>query len=192
MILGRWIAIAWLGFDGISIQSRASTPDRSAHEARERRRRWSSPGNQFPRQRGLGTRRTWPRLVFRGSIRPVLGSGVVSAACVIHLGSKRGSGLLGAACAAKGAGLHGGVRVEFRRRRGSDRGKRARGRSWARGGAPAGVLGGCGAAERPGRGSVGVRCGGARRRLRGEDEMQERPGIPFIGRLRPRRACLGC
>jgi hypothetical protein len=49
----------------------------------------------------------------------VLGSAVAYAAGVIHLGSKRGSGLLGAACAAKGAGLHGGVRVEFRRRRGS-------------------------------------------------------------------------
>ena len=40
----------------------------------------------------------------------MLGSGVVSAACVIDLGSKRGSGLLGAACMAKGAGLRGGAR----------------------------------------------------------------------------------
>ena len=33
---------------------------------------------------------------------------MVSAACVIHLGSKRGSGLLGVTCATKGEGVHGG------------------------------------------------------------------------------------
>ena len=49
-----------------------------------------------------------PFPALQGSFRPVLGLGVVSAACVIHLGSKRGSGLLGATCAVKGAGVRGG------------------------------------------------------------------------------------
>jgi len=49
-------------------------------------------------------------MVLRGSNRPGLGSGMVYVSRVIHLGSKRGSGMLGAACTVVGAALHGGAR----------------------------------------------------------------------------------
>ena len=65
-------------------------------------------GDHSPRRRAVETHRSTLFPALPGSFRPVLGSGVVSAACVIHLGSKRGSGLLGVTCAAKGAGVRGG------------------------------------------------------------------------------------
>ena len=73
-------------------------------------------GDHSPWRRTVETYRSTPFPALRGSFRLVLGSGVVSAACVIHLGSKRGSGLLLAACAAKGAGLRGGARRRAARR----------------------------------------------------------------------------
>jgi hypothetical protein len=48
-------------------------------------------------------------MVLRGSNRPGHGSGMVYASRVIHLGSKRGSGMLGAACTVAGAALRGGT-----------------------------------------------------------------------------------
>jgi hypothetical protein len=47
-------------------------------------------------------------------------------------------------------------------RKGEGRDQGARSRSWARDGAPEGVLGGCSAPRRPVHGGVGSRCGGAK------------------------------
>ena len=53
----------------------------------------------------------WSRLnsPFPGSNRPAPGAGVIYTPCVIHLGSKRRSGKLGAALAWAAAGLRGGA-----------------------------------------------------------------------------------
>ena len=60
-------------------------------------------GDQAPRRRCAGARRTWPNVAVRGSNRPVLGSGVTYRARVVHLGSKRSSGRLGWGLPRRGA-----------------------------------------------------------------------------------------
>ena len=60
-------------------------------------------GDQAPRRRCAGARRTWPNVAVRGSNRPVLGSGVTYRARVVHLGSKRSSGRLGWGSPRRGA-----------------------------------------------------------------------------------------
>ena len=94
----------------MAFQSCASVMDRAARIKRARGAAAGLAGDHSLWRHMVETHWSTPFPALRGSFRPVLGSGVVSAACVIHLGSKRGSGLLGAACAAKGAGLRGGAR----------------------------------------------------------------------------------
>ena len=86
--------------------------------------------------------RVWSVKVYNGSERPVVcqrrGNGAAAVLPAAASGQNPGAGEL----RGRGSELVGGP--------------------GARDGAPAGVLGGCGAAERRGHGSAGVRCGGAR------------------------------
>ena len=81
------------GSSGSDLMETRSNPTRPFLIGRLRLGLWGGGGAESRRRVSTaGARRTWPKLVVRGSKRPTIGSGRIYVICVMHLASRLGSG----------------------------------------------------------------------------------------------------